>query len=151
VTGVFRPLGARNDGHDAMTEASDAQEAKWLASPQGQARMRDHVPRMFESGAGMKQKSRAVGTAPGGSVAPSIFDRLIETGTAWYVSLGYLVAALLLIAAAVAEFKLGVDAEGKSLEAIAAPFPVQGSCSRYGFDLCRLRILATRMLCNFDD
>jgi MFS family permease len=63
----------------------------------------------------------ALGTALGGSIAPSVFGRLIETGSAWHVSLGYIVAALLLLAAAVAEFKLGVDAEGKSLESIADP------------------------------
>jgi MFS family permease len=63
----------------------------------------------------------ALGTALGGSIAPSIFGRLIDTGTAWYVSFGYVAAALLLIAAAVVELKLGVDAEGKSLETIAEP------------------------------
>jgi MFS family permease len=63
----------------------------------------------------------ALGTALGGSIAPSIFGRLIETGSAWNVSLGYVVAALLLLAAAAVEFKLGVDAEGKSLESIADP------------------------------
>jgi MFS family permease len=63
----------------------------------------------------------ALGTALGGSVAPSVFGRLIETGSAWQVCLGYIVAALLLLAAAAAEWKLGVDAEGKSLESIADP------------------------------
>ena len=46
---------------------------------------------------------------------------LIETGSAWHVSLGYLIAALLLLAAAVTELRFGVDAEGKSLESIAEP------------------------------
>jgi MFS family permease len=63
----------------------------------------------------------ALGTAIGGSVAPSIFGRLIETGSSWQVSLGYMVAAVLLLLAAVVELKFGVDAEGKSLEAIADP------------------------------
>jgi MFS family permease len=63
----------------------------------------------------------ALGTAIGGSIAPSVFGSLIETGSAWHVSLGYLVAALLLLAAAVTELRFGVDAEGKSLESIAEP------------------------------
>jgi MFS family permease len=63
----------------------------------------------------------ALGTAIGGSVAPSVFGRLIQTGSSWYVSFGYMAAAVLLLAAAAAELKLGVDAEGKSLESIADP------------------------------
>jgi MFS family permease len=63
----------------------------------------------------------ALGTALGGSFAPSIFGRLIEGGSSWHVSLGYIAAACLLIAAAIVELVLGVDAEGKSLEKIADP------------------------------
>ena len=63
----------------------------------------------------------ALGTALGGSIAPSVFGRLIETGSPWQVSFGYIVAALLLLAAAAVEWLLGVDAEGKSLESIADP------------------------------
>lgn len=63
----------------------------------------------------------ALGTALGGSIAPSVFGRLIETGSSWQVSFGYLVAAALLLAAAAVELRLGVDAEGKSLESIADP------------------------------
>jgi MFS family permease len=63
----------------------------------------------------------AMGTALGGSIAPSVFGSLIETGSSWYVSSGYLVAAMLLLIAAAVELKLGVDAEGKSLESIADP------------------------------
>ena len=63
----------------------------------------------------------AMGTALGGSIAPSVFGRLIETGSSWNVSFGYLFAALLLLIAAAVELNLGVDAEGKSLESIADP------------------------------
>ena len=63
----------------------------------------------------------AIGTAVGGSVAPSVFGRLIETGSTWSVSAGYVVASALLLVAAAVEFRLGVDAEGKSLESIADP------------------------------
>ena len=38
--------------------------------------------------------------------------------SAWRVSFGYGIAALLLLLAAVTELKYGVDAEGKSLESI---------------------------------
>jgi MFS family permease len=63
----------------------------------------------------------ALGTAIGGSVAPSLFGRLIESGSAWRVSAGYMVAAMLLLVAAAVEFRFGIDAEGKSLESIADP------------------------------
>jgi MFS family permease len=63
----------------------------------------------------------ALGTAIGGSVAPAVFGKLIETNSSWHVALGYIVAAALLLVAAIVELKLGVDAEGKALEAIADP------------------------------
>ena len=63
----------------------------------------------------------ALGTAIGGSVSPLLFGWLIETGSSWMVSLGYAVSALLLVVAAVTEWKLGIDAEGRSLESIARP------------------------------
>ena len=63
----------------------------------------------------------ALGTAIGGSLSPLLFGWLIETGDKWMVSIGYAVAALLLLIAAVTEWKFGIDAEGKSLEDIASP------------------------------
>jgi len=63
----------------------------------------------------------AIGTAVGGSVSPVLFGWLIESGSSWKVSGGYVVAAALLLIAALAEWKLGIDAEGKSLESIADP------------------------------
>jgi MFS family permease len=63
----------------------------------------------------------ALGTAIGGSTSPLLSGWLIESGSAWRVSLGYATAALLLLLAAVTELKYGVDAEGKSLESIAEP------------------------------
>ena len=50
-----------------------------------------------------------------------LFGYLIGTGSAWGLSAGYLVAAVLMAAAAVAEAIIGVDAEGRSLESIAGP------------------------------
>ena len=63
----------------------------------------------------------ALGTAIGGSTSPLLFGWLIESGSAWRVSFGYGIAALLLLLAAITELKCGVDAEGKSLESIAEP------------------------------
>jgi MFS family permease len=63
----------------------------------------------------------ALGTAIGGSLSPLLFGWLIGSGSSWMVSIGYAISALLLLAAAITEWKLGVDAEGKSLENIASP------------------------------
>ena len=63
----------------------------------------------------------ALGTAIGGSISPLLFGRLIESGSAWRVSFGYGIAAVLMLLAALTELKFGVDAEGKSLESIADP------------------------------
>ena len=63
----------------------------------------------------------ALGTAIGGSSAPVLFGYLVGTGSAWALAAGYLVAAVLMGGAAVAEAIFGVDAEGRSLESIAGP------------------------------
>jgi MFS family permease len=63
----------------------------------------------------------AVGTAIGGTVAPALFGHLIETGSPWSLAAGYAFAALLMLAAAVAEAAFGIDAEMRSLERIADP------------------------------
>src|SRR6478752_5947897 len=63
----------------------------------------------------------ALGTAIGGSLSPLLIGWLIESGSAWRVSFGYGIAALLLLIAAGTELILGINAEGKSLESIADP------------------------------
>ena len=63
----------------------------------------------------------ALGTLIGGAAAPSLFGVLIAANSAWALSGGYCVAGVLMMAGAVAEIFLGVDAEGKSLEDIAEP------------------------------
>jgi MFS family permease len=63
----------------------------------------------------------AIGTALGGTVAPWLFGYLLESGAPWGVAAGYTFAALLMIAAALVEAWLGIDAENRSLEAIADP------------------------------
>ncbi len=63
----------------------------------------------------------AIGTAAGGIVAPWAFGKLIGVGSRWYIFEGYAAAAALMVAAALVEWRIGIDAEGRSLEAIALP------------------------------
>jgi len=63
----------------------------------------------------------AIGTALGGVAAPYLFGVLIGGGEPWPIFWGYLGAAALMIVAGVAALVYGVDAEGKSLEDVAAP------------------------------
>jgi MFS family permease len=63
----------------------------------------------------------ALGTLIGGVSAPFLFGRLIGSGSQIAVAAGYAGAAALMIAAAVCEIFLGVEAAGKSLEDVAAP------------------------------
>lgn len=68
----------------------------------------------------------ALGTGAGGVMAPWLFTHLIESGQHWALAGGYAGAAVLLVIAAVTEWTLGVDAEGKSLESIADPLSKVG-------------------------
>ncbi|SRR5579875_80264 len=61
------------------------------------------------------------GTAIGGIAGPAIFGILIESGSRPALMWGYLLAAALMIAAAAVEAAIGVDAEGRALEELAAP------------------------------
>jgi MFS family permease len=63
----------------------------------------------------------ALGTAIGGTAAPSLFGYLIGTGSEWALAGGYMFAAALMLIAALAETFLGIDAEGRPLENIAGP------------------------------
>ena len=63
----------------------------------------------------------AVGTALGGITGPVVFGQLIGTGDRSALFIGYLFAAGLMIVAALVELALGVKAERRSLESIAAP------------------------------
>lgn len=69
----------------------------------------------------------ALGTAVGGLFAPWLFGALIGTGSRAAVFGGYLFAAVLMLAAAGVELWLGVPAERRSLEAVAAPLSA-GDC-----------------------
>ena len=63
----------------------------------------------------------ALGTLIGGVSAPFLFGHLIGSGKQWAVAGGYIGAAALMIAAAVCEAAIGVEAAGKSLEDVAQP------------------------------
>ncbi|MGH6989447.1 MAG: MFS transporter [Stellaceae bacterium] len=67
----------------------------------------------------------AVGTGVGGVIGPWFFGHLIDTGSRWNLFAGYIVASVLMLVAAVAEIVIGVDAEQKSLEAIAGPLSLR--------------------------
>jgi MFS family permease len=72
----------------------------------------------------------AAGTAVGGVMAPSLYGALIETGSRWMLTGGYLLAAVLMLVAALTELRLGVDAEGRPLESIARPLSEAGQTDR---------------------
>lgn len=63
----------------------------------------------------------ATGTLLGGVVAPFLFGWLIESGARLYIVAGYLFAAALMVGAAIVELLIGVAAERRPLESVAAP------------------------------
>jgi MFS family permease len=63
----------------------------------------------------------AIGTALGGIAGPIVFGRLIASGERGEVFIGYALGGTLMLAAAVVAFFLALDAERRSLEAVAAP------------------------------
>jgi MFS family permease len=63
----------------------------------------------------------ALGTLVGGVAAPLIFGLLIQTQSRTLLAVGYGLGALLMIAAALCETSFGVEAAGKSLEAVSKP------------------------------
>ncbi|MFB4269562.1 MFS transporter [Nonomuraea sp. GTA35] len=63
----------------------------------------------------------AVGTAAGGIAGPLVFSTLVESGVPGDTALAFGIGAIIMIAAGLVELFLGVKAERKGLEAIAAP------------------------------
>ena len=63
----------------------------------------------------------AIGTLAGGVGAPILFGWIIGTGSTTALFIGYLAAAILMIFGGIAEAWLGVPAEQRSLEHVAAP------------------------------
>jgi MFS family permease len=68
----------------------------------------------------------AIGTLVGGTGAPALFGKLIESQSRTPLFFGYIGAAALMIVAGGVEWKLGIDAEGKSLESISKPLSANG-------------------------
>jgi MFS family permease len=67
----------------------------------------------------------AIGTAAGGISGPVLFGVLIASGKRGELAIGYVVGAVLMIAAGLVEVWLGVNAEQKPLEEIAAPLTAE--------------------------
>ena len=63
----------------------------------------------------------SMGTLVGGVGAPLLFGFLIASGSRIHVGFGYLLGGLLMLAGAVCEYFIGVEAAGKSLETISSP------------------------------
>ena len=63
----------------------------------------------------------ALGTLIGGVGAPLFFGSLIAGGSRAHLALGYLLGAALMLAGAVCEHLIGVEAAGKSLESVSQP------------------------------
>jgi MFS family permease len=63
----------------------------------------------------------ALGTLIGGVAAPILFGVLIASGSRAHVSWGYALGSLLMLLAALCEWRLGIEAAGKSLESISKP------------------------------
>jgi MFS family permease len=68
----------------------------------------------------------AIGTLTGGVFAPLLFGWIIGTGSSTALLIGYLVAAGLMIVGALTELWIGVPAERRSLEHVAAPLSSRG-------------------------
>ncbi len=63
----------------------------------------------------------AVGTLVGGAIAPPIYAHLIGTKQPSAIALGWVIGAVLMMIGGGFEIVLGVDAENKALEDVAAP------------------------------
>ncbi|HEY2445672.1 MAG TPA: MFS transporter [Rhizomicrobium sp.] len=63
----------------------------------------------------------AAGTAIGGVAGPALLGALIDTGSRGQVELGYLLGGALMLTAAATALALGIDAERRPLEEVAAP------------------------------
>ena len=72
----------------------------------------------------------AVGTLVGGVGAPILFGWIIGTGSKTALFVGYLVGAALMILGASVEAWIGVPAERRSLESVAAPLSLAGVVAR---------------------
>jgi hypothetical protein len=69
----------------------------------------------------------AVGTAAGGITGPLLFGKLVESEEAGQVFWGYMLGAVLMIAAGVVQAFLGIEAARKDLEEIATPLSAEAA------------------------
>ncbi|MFB4276347.1 MFS transporter [Nonomuraea sp. MTCD27] len=69
----------------------------------------------------------AIGTAAGGIAGPLVFASLVETGVPGDTALAFTIGALVMIAGGLVELLLGVKAERRGLEDIAAPLTTAGA------------------------
>jgi MFS family permease len=69
----------------------------------------------------------ACGTFIGGVFGPALFGYLVGTGSRTLLFWGYIGGAVLIACGGVVEIWIGVDAERKSLESIAAPLATRGA------------------------
>ncbi|SEN04941.1 Sugar transporter [Nonomuraea pusilla] len=69
----------------------------------------------------------AIGTAVGGIAGPLVFSGLVQTGVAADTALAFTIGGVVMICAGLVELFLGVKAERKGLEAIAAPLTSAGA------------------------
>jgi MFS family permease len=63
----------------------------------------------------------AVGTGIGGIIGPALFGVLIDTGSRTTIFFGYLLGAVLMVAAGAVAWRWGIAAERKPLESVARP------------------------------
>jgi hypothetical protein len=66
-------------------------------------------------------KRTVLGTGIGRGHGPALFGKLVETEKEVNVFYGYLIGAVLMIAAGIAEWFIGVEAAGRPLEDVAKP------------------------------
>jgi MFS family permease len=69
----------------------------------------------------------AVGTAAGGITGPLLFGKLVETKDPGQVFWGYLLGAVLMIAAGIVQALIGVEAARRDLEEIATPLSAEAA------------------------
>jgi MFS family permease len=74
----------------------------------------------------------AIGTAAGGITGPLLFGQFINSGSRELVIVAFFIGAAVMAIGGLAEFFLGVKAEGASLEDIAKPLTVQEARSDGG-------------------
>ena len=70
-------------------------------------------------------RERVFAPLSAGVTGPLLFGKLVETEQEIDVLYGYLIGAVLMIAAGIAEWFIGVEAAGRSLEDVARPLTAE--------------------------